>query len=647
MKNSFYFAIVFFILSLSLFETGVVFAADLNFPYGNINLKLPPRDDPFPGFGTNYSTISKGAKSALWNPASLTKLPLTEISLSTIQPLGTYQIEKKFNVSENGGDFELEQGQGSAGQYGIFFRTPENVTSLTTKEIEILSRAFYSTSGSGIGFSTALKVNDWLIAGISTSNPIEAELNLAGNFPVTAKAQTNFYGQKIGDDMQIANDGKIKYTFSSNGKVTTYESSQSIWNGFLSQEALIPLTNLTELRNDVSIQLPFTASFAIKYQNLSFGLNFIPISATANIDNNIRSVISSDTEDVFLYVPNFDPSSEADLANWINDPYRYSTANGYLRRQIKLPVGEVVGIAEYQGFYSASTARFDLGATYDLTDWLTIGLVMENATGSSLDFKGSGRTAYYSYREVDTTEAEKLSDLLQPGSEKSSLDIITDRWVTSFEAGEAKLYLEPEKTYSLPKKLRFGIAIKKPILLAIDFEQNQTPIRIMAAENNQPKEYVISNLNFLRVGLETQVLFLPWWLRGGITLTTKPDVTGLTREAQEDLDKAFKYGCLPVGFTLGSNILAWGVELGASLGLNVQTILSLAQFDVNNVDLGKILYYTIYLAKDAWNISYGAQLDPFSTAAAYNNKPTPIGGEKSFEASDVKMIQTLTITYRF
>ncbi|MBU0672519.1 MAG: hypothetical protein KJ732_05785, partial [Candidatus Margulisbacteria bacterium] len=51
-------------------------AADIDFPYGRFSLRLPPAEDPFPGLGNYYSTLSKGMKSALWNPASLGKLEL-------------------------------------------------------------------------------------------------------------------------------------------------------------------------------------------------------------------------------------------------------------------------------------------------------------------------------------------------------------------------------------------------------------------------------------------------------------------------------------------------------------------------------------------------------------------------------------------
>ena len=59
---------VLFILACS------VQAADVNFPYARINLKLPPAQDPCPGLGNYYSALSYGLASVRWNPASLAKL---------------------------------------------------------------------------------------------------------------------------------------------------------------------------------------------------------------------------------------------------------------------------------------------------------------------------------------------------------------------------------------------------------------------------------------------------------------------------------------------------------------------------------------------------------------------------------------------
>lgn len=350
--------------------------ADLNYPYGSFRLSLPFLEDPFPGMGNYYSTLSKGMKSALWNPASLAKLKLTEATIAVPSAPGLFNYDRSFTVGESSGVLEFDPGSvGSGGNYGIFFRYPQDIgTGLATRDVDVLAHTNYATETSGLNFSSALKVNDWLSVGFSANTPINADISIAGAFPVTAKAQANFIGQKMGD-MTIGTDGRMHYTYS-NGSTVTYESASAIWSGFLSQEAVLPAIAFSELRNNVSFQSPYTGSVASKFGNFSVGLNVIPISANANIDNDVRAVVDASTPDIYLYTPNFDPNNQTDIQNWTLDPDRYGTANGYVRKDIRVPAGDVVGTAKYRGFYQASTTRFDLGGMYDVTDWLTVGLVL-------------------------------------------------------------------------------------------------------------------------------------------------------------------------------------------------------------------------------------------------------------------------------
>ncbi len=630
-----------------LFSAPVLLAADLNFPYMSVTMSAPPSEDPIPGLGTYYSTIAKGMKSALWNPAGLGKLKLAEVSLSAPLATDSYEYQRSFNIEETGGELEFDPGSiGGGGNYGLFFRYPQDIgPGLATREIEVMGHAIYATDTTGINFSTAQKVNEWVTVGFAANNPFEINSTLSGAFPVTAKATTSFYGQDIGD-MEIGLDGKLRYTYTDGPVPVTYESTAAVWNGFLSQEATLPVITFSELRNDMSFNSPYTGTIASHYGDLYVGLNMVPISATANIDNDMRALVDADTQDIYLYTPNFDPNDPNDINQWSLDPNRYGSANGFQRKDILLPAGDVVATAKYKGFYSASTTRFDLGGMYDVTDWLTVGLVLENIGGSTLNFHGTGRSAFVSYRKTNTEEADSFDELLQPGG-KNVVDLISDQWITSFEVNGRELYLEEEKNIALPRRIRYGIAFKKPFLILIDFEQNQNTISIDTVENDQAKTYNISNISFLRIGTETQLLMFPMWLRGGLTLMAKPTVTGLEPDAQESFDNAFQFGYLPVRFDMGSDINFWGTFVGGSFGINGQSVFNFAQADATNPDMSKILFWTGYVARDAWTVTYRAVFDPAATAAAYGSKTVPAGTEKSFEVSDVRLIQTLGVTYRF
>ncbi len=640
------FALLFFFL-LIVFGAG---AADVNFPYGNIRLGLPPGDDPLPGFGSYYTTIPLGIKSALWNPASLAKLKLSEAAVSVILDQGVYQNEKTSKLAETSGTFEITSGGGTAGQYGLFFRYPAQIGSgVNTKEVSVLSTAAYATTASGLNFSAAQKVNDWLTVGFSSYSPITAQMNIAGSFPLTARADTNLYGTTI-DQMQIQTSGKLKYTFSSGGVVTTYESTQPLWSGFLSQEVTIPVTNISEMRNNLNVSAPYMGTLAGRWQNTCFGLNFIPISGTANINNDIRAVVNADTPDQFIYAPDFDQTSQTDLANWISDPDRYGTATGYQRKQIDLPNGEIVGTGKYNGFYNASASRLDLGMTYDVNEAITFGLALENIGGAALNFQGNGLATFVDYRQLNTAE---VTDLFQPGG-ATSWAPFSNTWITTDEISSTKLMLEPGKNYELPKRVRFGIATKRPFTIALDIENNQVPISVVNTAQGATQNIMISGLTFIRLGVETRLFALPTVVRGGLTFMPKPTITGLTAESQQKIDDVYNnkiikimMGNLPVKLDLGSDTNFWGTIVGLSLGVNGQSLINILQFDATSSDLSKIAYAGLTVARDAWQLNYLCAADPTATYAAYSSKTVPAGQQKSFEFSDLKFIQTLGVTYKF
>ncbi|MFC1571766.1 hypothetical protein ACFL31_04355 [Candidatus Margulisiibacteriota bacterium] len=624
----------------------LTFATDVNFPYANINLKVAPAEDPFPGFGTHFSTISKGMKSALWNPASLGKLELSETAISLVPVTETHAYQTTNALSETTSSFEAGGGM-SAGEYALFYRSPSAIGSgISPQDIDIISRVNYSTTVGGANFLSALKVNDWITVGFASNGPVGMSMDMAGDLPLTARMITNSYGTEMGTGMTISTDGKLEYTSNVGGGVTTYESTEPLWSGFLSQEVTIPFTNLTEIRDSVNFESPYMGTIASKLGNLYVGVNMIPITATAVIDNDIRTIISSDATDQFLYVPNFDSSNNTEIANWVQDSDKYGGQSGYKRKQIRLPAGEIFATTKYRGYYSATTTRLDLGTQWDVNDWLTIGVALENFGGSALNFRGSGLANYINYREINTNEANSLNELMQPGG-KTSFDLITDRWVSTTESGATKLYLEPEKTYALPKRLRYGLAFKWPWLIAIDYEQNQTPISYITTEGGQAKEVNISNLNFLRIGSESQIFFLPIWSRIGFTFMTKPTFTNIDAATQDSIDTYFQYGVFPVRFDSSFEINAWGTIIGDATAVNAMPLIGTLQMDSSNMDLTKVVFNNIYVQRDAWKIDYIIQADLLATGVAYNNKTVPAGETKAFEVSDMKYVQTLGVTYRF
>lgn len=630
------------LIAFSVFIFSPVMAAvELNYPYVNLKLKLPPAEDPFPGLGSYYSSLGNGMKSVLWNPASLGKLKLAETSLSLATSPLPSQYTRTTNFSEISDTIDLGDSGSGGAEYGVFFRAPSEIAAgINTSEVNLNSTASTATIISGMNFTTALKVTDWLMIGFAANSPVSADLEIAGDVPVSSKLFTDLRGQTI-SEMQITNDSKLNYTFDSGGSITTYESVSPLWGGFVSQEVIFPVTTLTEFRNNVSFNSPYTSTMASKLGNLSLGLNIIPINASANIDNDVRAVIQSDATDQFIYAPNFDSSNQSEVVSWITDPDKYGSQAGYTRKKIKAHAGEVVATSKYRGFYSASTTRLDFGLMYDLADWLTFGVALENTGGAALNMKGNGIASYISYRNLNTAEASNISDLLLPGG-GSTIDLISNTWVTTTEVQGTQMSLAAEKNYDLPKKMRYGFTLRKPLFMVVDLEQNQTPISIITSgSGSTAREIVISDLKFLRFGLD---LFL---FKFGLTSMLKPSATGLTAAEQSSLDDAFQYGVFPVKLDLGSKMGLFGYELGTTFGFNAMPIISMLQVDTTSIDLTRMGYGNIYLAKDPWTVSYFLQLDPIATATAYSDRTVAAGADKTFEVSDAKFVQTLGVTYRF
>jgi hypothetical protein len=618
-------------------------AADVDFPFGTVKLKLSPATDPFPGFGDYYTTIDRGMASALWNPASLGKLKLAEANFGLATAAGGYSLDRTSKINETSGTFEVGAGSGGGGfmNYAFFYRYPAQIGGgLATREVEVKSNLNYSTDVSGNDFSAAQKVNDWLTIGFTSYNPLAGDLDLAGNFPVTGRMAMNMLGKNMGQ-LQINNQGHLFYEFKTGGVTTTYESAGTVWSGFLSQEATIPLINMSELRNELNVQSPYVGTVAAHRGNFYAGLNLLPVSANAVIDNDVRTAVSADAPDQYLYTPSFDPNNQTDIQNWVTDPNQYGTQAGFAGKLLDIPQGELVADTKYRGYYNGSTARLDLGMMYDVNDWCTVGLDLENLGGASLNMKGSSLAGYLTYRDINTQEANNLFD---PGN-SSPWKIFSDSWVTTFEAGGRNLSLEPEKNYPLPKRVRLGFCLKRPFLIAVDYESNQNPIVIPGS--TEADNLSISNLTLLRIGLETRVFALPWVLRGGTTLAFKPTVTTADTKAQDNINKAFKYGVLPLKLDLGTTVNFWSYLFDGSLGVSALPLLGLLQVDTTNADLSKMVYYSFGLTKDAWQVHYLLQADPLASAAAYDRKPAPPSGSKQFELSDVKYLQTLAVTYRF
>jgi len=630
------YAILFAILILSATVTKAQTTVEgADFPNLRFTLKTQPLETPYPGLGNYYSALSKGLETVMWNPASLTEIKYAQGSVSIVNGSGNLEYSR---------NYETEDGSTGVGdqdefQIGYFFTGDETVTTPATREHT--GHTYYQTESTGINFKQGVKANDWLSFGILTHSNVGSSIDMSGIFPATARSSADFLNKSdiLGTGMSIDSSGKLTFTYTpESGPDYTYSTTDPMWSGFLNQTSVVPVSLIVESRNDINVEHGVTMAGAFKWENISVGASLTPISANMNINNTARAVIKSGTPDVYIYQPDFDPEDESAALNWIQDPTLYGGEAGYKRNTINVPEGEVVAEGRYKGFYQSSAMRADLGAHFDLYEVLSLGIMLENFGGANFNFRGQGRVAYANTR-ISTSE---------PGGFEPGQEFVWNMFSDDFEPveGTENWFLAENMNVELPKRIRIGAALKKPFLIALDYETNQTPIRIPSAEGeNLPNDVTISNISMLRLGIETQLFALPVWFRGGMPLMFKPTIVGATQEVLDNVDKAFQYGVLPVGIDLGMEINFYGTHVGGDFGMKpVDTIISYYQLDTLNLDLGKIGYYDVYVTHDPWKFTYLAVIDPGSTAGAYGNR---VDKDEGFKPEHLRWIQTFTVSYVF
>jgi hypothetical protein len=636
MKRALILWLVIFFLSTSSYA-----AIEKVFPYLGVSLVTPGIEDPLPGFGTYYSSFGLGLDSILWNPASLGYIRSSEGSLGFTTVTDSPKYSRLYTVE----DKTFDVGSGGQSQLGfvnaILFTADQNTNAITKRDFE--GQLNYNTQSSGVNYKQAVKISDWFAFGITSRGDMGGAVNLVGDFPVTYLMDMNLANTSnfLGTGISIDPAGKLTFSYDQGGVNYVHTSEASVWNGFLRQTQRIPFNVLTDSRNDINIENPLTFTGSTQWQGLSCGFNMTPINASANVDNNIRVIVKDGATDPVFYVPDFDPQNEADAINWLSDPDKFGSEYGYKKRYIEIPEGESIGEARYRGFFKASATKLDLGLMYQPNDYFSFGVALENLGGANLDFSGTGLVSYVNQR-ISTAEPGSIID---PAAE-TVWRPFTD-YYTPMEGTEG-IGMLPTFTVRIPQRTRFGLTLKKPLLISVDYEMQSTPIDYRY-QDQTTKNWVsgsITDIRLLRVGSETGVLMLPWQIRGGIGLIFKPTITGLDAKTRESIDNAFKFGMLPVKLDMGTDINFWGNIVGGSFGFNLLPLFSLYQLDTVNTDLNKMLFYGLYAKKDNWKVTYSALLDPGSTGAAYGNRTKDI--ENVNDAMGIiRTVQTLDIGFKF
>lgn len=625
-------------LMVALVLSSLAFAAN-DFPYSNISLRYPGQEDPFPGMGTGFASLSDGISTALWNPAGLMKTRSAEFDIGTTTTAPPQPYNKVYQTT----DTAFDVGSGNAGFSSAILYTGD-LTANTLQTRDWTGHVNYASYPTGSTFKQAIRVGNNFAFGVTSRGETGAALDLRGTSPLQYKTDidlTKGVSNFMNSGMSIGADGKLTYTYQAGPTSYTYTSSLEVPGAFLSQTRRIPFETVSDSHNDLNVQSNLTLSGAAKWEKLSVGVNVTPLSATYNVDNTIRMLVKSDTADPFFYLPKFDPNNQADVADWMSNPNRHTDINndidGYQKRYIRIPAGESVLEARYKGFFTASAQRIDVGMIYDFSDVFSVGASIDNATAAELNFKGSGLLAYAQSR-ISTGEVPALLD---PASAES-YSPFTDGF--SPLAGTDGLGMAAETKIPLPQRVKVGATLRRPFLITLDYEQQNTPMTMRyQKEDSTWDNLIISNIRLVRGGMETQLLMLPIWLRGGLTVMIKPTLTGADAKTLDSFNNAFKLKVLPLKLDLGGSFKVREYEIGGATGFSATSFTSMIQLDTLSSDFGRAAYYNLFFKSAAdWSVTYQNTLDPAATGAAYS-----AASDKNDFLSIAKWISTVTISVRF
>ncbi len=610
-------------------------------PFIEGSIKSPGIDDPFPGLGNNFCALNDGVRTMFWNPASLGKIGVSETYFSITTTPNPSQLSRSFTAN----DPTMEV----APNFPAMVLLSGNKSETTPQERTFLGFANYSPLQGDKVFMQAFKYNDTFSFGVATQGNSQLDLSLVGDFPSQIFASLNLYNSHdiLGTGMSVGGDGKLTYAYSDSLHDYTVTSESSVWGGFLSQQQRVGVLSSVHSNNSMNVQPGVTLAGAGNWNGIAIGASMTPISSTINIDNSAVVKVVDDAPDAYFYIPNFDPTNPIDAANWALGA-GVSSESGYIKKYIRVPHGEAIGEARYNGFFQASTNRLDMGLMYDFGKVLTVGMKMENLGGQSLNFSGTGQTAYVDYRPTDITTGE-IANLLNPAN-KGNLNLVRDTYSTV--EGTQGLGMPNSFSVQIPQRTKIGVALHLPILLTLDYEiqNNPLPFQFKNAAG-QMVDGQLTNIRVIRGGAELPFFFCS--LRGGAAVLWKPAVSNLDADSQKNFDKLFPImnRFMPLSLNLGAVGKVYDYRWEMATGFEASNLLSVAQLDTLNLNPGQVVYSSFSIEKDPWHFTWAESVDLLSTAAAYGNAPASFKNAQNKQWTDylgfLKWNTTLTFGFSF
>lgn len=581
--------------------------------------------DPYPGLGTEYCSLAKGLETVLWNPAGLIK---NEKPWDIVLDYGLNEPSTSFNdKTYKIKDQAFNMGGSSLFQGGMFYTDDTTDCNLSNlKERTITSVTDYKGQAAAIDrIGVAGKLGNFVL-GCTSLRDTKFGIDVTGTEPAIYQMNLDFKGF-TGSGFTIGSDGKANFTYTpAGGSQYTVSTGSSLWSDFLAQNKNVPLTSSMTTQNSLTSKNGLIISGATKVGQVMIGVNMVPIEVSTVINNTADVTIASGATDVTFYQPKFNPGSQSDATTWATTTGQYDGSAGYKTTTVDIPdVGTKIMDMKYSGNYSGSAVRWDLGFLYDLGPNSTVGLNFENVNGAVLNMTGSG-VATYGYTKIDTNVT--APDITPNGT------VIWNPFLANYATmqGTENWYLPSVLKVELPRSIKLGITFKKPVILALDYEKD-----LHKAQGSAGGE--ISDMSFVRLGLEGRILMLPVGWRLGLGGMFKPSVSGNADLAKTVEDAYSAFFILPTSLDLGLNARSWGTEVGLAVRCAATPALRAAAAQIDN--LTEMVRYEIYGMRDNFKLSLVTAGEAFMTGYKLTNSTGSAG------SVDLTWTSVMSVAYAF
>ncbi len=583
-----------------------------------------------PSLNSQFTALSAGVTDINANPAGLMRVNTFEVAVGI-----SGFVQNPIKSDENNvyvDDVNLGGIENSPNSRS-YIRFTDDRSAVTAESRPITINEDYSKGGGINFFGTTYRMSDWLAFSVSRKRPTAIAFNYQMLTPILVDARADFRGASVeaggpGNYINFRNDGTIEVVI---GGVTMATSEVAAWSGFLSQgTGEVDWVDGT-FDNSIVNQDGIVISAAAKTGPISWGLNVMPMTVDMQLNNEVSVASDSGNSNVMFYIPNLDFSSTFDALSWVT--YECGTPTGYRSIEVETRAGQQIGKAQIAGKYSASLTRMDLGMQWDPADFISVGAVYENFNGATLDLKG-------------VEVIQEVEHWVDTSSRMPTLEgaIYWDPFLTA-----PTHEVETEKTIrnalnfqpiELPRKIKFGAALKKPIIFAVDWERwmNEYDFSSDPGHPETAHNISLSDISFVKIGAESRIMALPMIVRGSLTGMLKP--TSDDKATENSIDDLYKN--IPIVPVDGNIYFGFGVmdgEFGFGVGGGGLPLIQALMLDMSSIT--KVFYANVYYTKGNWQVSYLMTMDPVLTG--FSSDISTTAGEES----NIRLMQTSTLSLGF